>query len=530
MTLGRSSGSDIHLADRTLSRLHARLELVNGQLLVRDLDSRNGTQVNGTRITAPVPLKAGDTIVLGETRIEVSLASGTQVYLDAPEDNSVMERTVFRSSADLIDSAKAELRKTLAHDELVRVNRSLEILYEVSKRLLTNEPVSSVLRILMDSIFEYLQPDRGLLMLRDEAGQLRPEVVRFAPGIDPGDIRLSKTLVNAVMEKRAGFLSIDTQSDAILGAAQSIRIQGITSCTAAPLSINEKVFGLIYLEARLGRKTFTEDDLRLLAALANAAAIKIETVRLQEAETARLRIEREVALAWDVQKRLLPEKAPDLPKTELFGRTIPSRTVSGDYFDFFPDPEGRLYVVVADVCGKGIAASLLAASVQSAFQAWASEGFSPGELCSRLNELVYRRSSPEKFITLFSALYDPGSGNVVYTNAGHNPGVWLHSDGSSLLLEAQGLPLGLFPGQTYPNAEISLAPGDLLVLYSDGMVEANDPSENEFGIERLTEGARTRRKVPLEEIADGIAAELQSFVINVPYADDRTLVLLRRRA
>jgi serine phosphatase RsbU (regulator of sigma subunit) len=528
ITLGRSSSSDIPLLDRTLSRVHARIDLRDGELCVSDLESRNGTMVNGAKITGLMALKPGDQIFLGETRIEISAASGAQVFLDAPEDGLVMERTLFRSSADLIESSKTTPRDTLAHEELVRVNRSLEILYEVSKRLLTNEPVSSVLRILMDSIFEYLQPDRGLLMLLDETGELRPEVVRFAAGIDPADIRLSKTLVNAVMEQKNGFLSIDTKSDARLGTAESIRIQGITSCMAAPLEINQKVLGLIYLEARLGHKTFTEFDLRLLAALANAAAIKIETVRLQEAEVARTRIEREVALAWDVQKRLLPESAPELPSTQLFGRTIPSRTVSGDYFDFFPDPLGRLHVVVADVCGKGIAASLLAASVQSAFQAWASEGFSPGELCSRLNEMVYRRSSPEKFITLFSALYDPATGEVVYSNAGHNPGVWLHKDGSSMLLESQGIPLGLFPGQDYPNAAITLAAGDLLLLYSDGLVEPIDSAENEFGLDRLIEGARNRRKDSLEEIADGIAKEMQSFVGNVPYADDRTMVILRR--
>ncbi len=527
-TLGRSSSSDLPLLDKTLSRMHARIELKNGELFVCDLESRNGTLVNGVRISGLTKLKTGDTIMVGETRIDVSESTAPHVVLDFPDDGSIMERTVFRSSTDLLDTSKRHTRTGLDANDLVRLNTSLEILYEVSKKLLSNEPVGKVMQILMDSIFDHLSPDRGLLMVYDEANNLKPEVVKFAKEIDPGDIRLSRTLVHEVVDKNNGFLSIDTLSDVRLGSADSIRLQGITSCMAAPVTIGDKVLGLIYLEARMGRKSFNEDDLRLLAALANAAAIKIENVRLQEAEAARVRIEREMTLAWDVQRRLLPESAPDLPETELFGRTIPSRTVSGDYYDFFLDPAGALYVVVADVCGKGMAASILAASVQAAFQAWASEGFSPGELCFRLNEMVVRRTSPEKFVTLFSALYDPATGGIRFCNAGHNPGVVLRANGTTHLLESHGMPLGLFPGQNYPSDTIKLNPGDLAVLYSDGIVEACDPEYEEFGIERLIQSVAERGAMPLEDIANGVIGELQAFVRGVPFADDRTLVLVRR--
>jgi sigma-B regulation protein RsbU (phosphoserine phosphatase) len=292
--------------------------------------------------------------------------------------------------------------------------------------------------------------------------------------------------------------------------------------------VDDEVIGLVYLEARLGRKSFTEEDLKLLTSLANTAAIKIQNLRLHEATAAKQRIEREMALAWDVQRRLFPEVAPELRFSELFGRTLPSRTVSGDYYDFFVRGDGTVDVVVADVCGKGMAASILAASVQSAFQAWAAENFPPDRVCARLNDLVYRRTSPEKFVTFIAALYDPETGGVVYANAGHNPGILLRAAGGHELLPAQGPPLGLFPGQAYGSAALTLLPGDLLVLYTDGITEAANPDDDEFGLDRLVELVRSVAAQPLAEIEGEIGKGLAAFAAGVPFHDDRTVVLLRR--
>ena len=528
MTLGRSSGNDLPIPDRTLSRSHARISLSGESASLQDLESRNGTMLNGVRIAEPVPLHPGDRIVLGETTIEFNVETAARVVLDAPEKESPLEKTLFRSSADLVSSHRLEAPKALGAEALSRLNASLRILNEVSVELLTDIPIGRLMTLILDKVFAYLTPDRGLLLLADEHGTLKPEAVKSAPPIDATDIRLSRTLLQTVVEERNGVLMIDTETNEKLGTADSIRLQGITSCLAAPLVVGEKAIGLIYLDARLGRRSFTEEDLRLLSSLANAAAIKIQNTRLQQESVARQRIEREMALAWEVQRRLLPDRPPEVPRTELFGRTIPSRTVSGDYYDFFERQGGRVDIVVADVCGKGMAASILAASVQSAFQAWAGEDFGPGKICVRLNDMVNRRTSPEKFVTFFAALYDPADGQVVFANAGHNPGLVVRRSGSVEFLESQGLPLGLFPGRDYPSTALSLGPGDLMVLYTDGVTEASNPGDVEFGLDRLTAVARAHRTAPLEDIETAINDELGSFASGVPYADDRTLVLLRR--
>ncbi len=528
LNLGRSSTNDVFLPDRTLSRVHARLDQKPEGLVLTDLGSRNGTQLNGSRLVEPIVVRPGDRIVLGETSIEVSeeAHSTARVVIDAGIDR--LDRTMISTSNAALSLRRPAARELTDAAELKRLATSLQILNEVSLALLSDIPPAELSSLILEKLFAYLEPDRGLLMLRDGAGELRPEAVRFAEGIDPADIRLSRTLVESVTGQKHGVLMIDTATDAKIGVADSIRLQGITSCIAAPLLVDEEVIGLVYLEARLGRKSFTEEDLKLLTSLANTAAIKIQNLRLHEASAARQRIEREMALAWDVQRRLFPEVAPDLPSSELFGRTLPSRTVSGDYYDFFVRSDGTVDIVVADVCGKGMAASILAASVQSAFQAWAAEHFSPDRVCARLNDLVHRRTSPEKFVTFIATLYDPETGAVVYSNAGHNPGIVLRAAGGHELLSAQGPPLGLFPGQAYGSGALTLERGDLLVLYTDGITEAANPDDDEFGLDRLIAVVRGVASRPLDEIDATIGAGLAAFAAGVPFHDDRTVVLLRR--
>ena len=530
LTLGRSSTNDVPLGDRTLSRVHARIEgvLDGGPIRLVDLGSRNGTSLNGSRLTEPVPLSAGDRIQLGETLVEIIEESTTRVVIDGLGEESSKRTTFLQSSKDLLRPHKQAWDAKLGAEELARLNASLRMLNEISVDLLGDIPLNRLLELILEKTFTFLQPDRGLLMLADDHGELKPEKVKYAAGVDPSDIRLSKTLIQSVVEKKNGVLLIDAATDAGLGAAESIRIQGITSCMAAPLFVEDRVIGLIYLEVRLRRKSFSEEDLRLLTSLANTSAIKIQNLRLQEGAAARQRIEREMTLAWDIQRRLLPEVEPTLPHTELLGRTVPSRTVSGDYYDFFERGDKSLDVVVADVSGKGLGASILAASVQAAFQAWAGEHFPPDRLCSRLNEMVFRRTSPEKFITFFLALYDPESGSVVFTNAGHNPGILVRAGGTTELLGAHGPPLGLFPGKTYGSGTFTLETGDLLALYTDGVTEAANPEDEEFGMPRLVETLVRARGGSVAQIEAELGEALVSFTAGTPFGDDWTFVLLKR--
>ena len=198
-------------------------------------------------------------------------------------------------------------------------------------------------------------------------------------------------------------------------------------------------------------------------------------------------MDREFALAREIQQRLLPEDPPPLPGYELHGSNVASRQVSGDYFDFRPRPDGKIYATIADVCGKGVGPALLMASLQASFHAWADEGVPVAEMTARLSDAISRRTGPDRFITFFLLILEPSTGEIEYTNAGHNPGLLLHEDGTIEELGSHGLPLALFPGKPYGSSKLTLQPGDLLCLYTDGVTEANNPAGEEFGMPRLKE-------------------------------------------
>jgi len=349
-----------------------------------------------------------------------------------------------------------------------------------------------------------------------------------AEGISAEEIRLSRTLVASVVEKRNGLLLMDTNVGSEVSLADSIRLSGIKSVLAAPLENQGQVVGLIYVDVRMGHRSFEEADLRLLTSLANVAAAKIQNARLMAEAAEKKQMDREFALAREIQQRLLPENPPEIPGYELYGSNIPSRQVSGDYFDFRVRPDGKIYATIADVCGKGVGPALLMASLQASFHAWADETVPVAAMTGRLSEAISRRTGPDRFITFFLLLLDATTGEVEYTNAGHNPGLLRRKDGSIEELASHGLPLALFPGKPYGSSHLTLGQGEILCLYTDGVTEANDPKGNEFGMPRLKEFLAGQGDAEVAEIDARLSKELEAHASGEPFADDRTLVMIRR--
>jgi sigma-B regulation protein RsbU (phosphoserine phosphatase) len=395
--------------------------------------------------------------------------------------------------------------------------------------MLSDVTVEDLLNFLLDKVFETLRPDRAVVLLKQGPDQqLTPAVVRVSEGMQPEEIRLSRTLVAAVVEKRNGILLMDTAEGSGVNLAESIRLSGIKSVLAAPLENEGVVVGLIYVDVRIGHRSFEEADLRLLTSLANVAAAKIQSARLQMEVAEKKQMDREFSLAREIQQRLLPDEPPQVPGWELYGSNIASRQVSGDYFDFRSRQDGKVYVAIADVCGKGVGPALLMASLQASFHAWADEAVPVAEMTGRLSEAISRRTGPDRFITFLLALVDPASGEIEYTNAGHNPGLLMNPDGTIEELTSHGLPLALFPGRPYGSSKLVLPAGALVCLYTDGVTEANSPDGAEFGIERLKEVLTSQKGHEAAELDAAIGAALEEHARGEPFADDRTLVVVRR--
>lgn len=530
VTIGRSSVNDLPVADKMLSRQHARIVRDhNGGLTVEDLGSRNGTFLNGDRLVSVQPLRSGDRITVGAVTIKVESESTTRVRIDeAAGDHDALDNTILKASAELLRQ-HTETDPKLPADQLAKLIQSLRVVNELTIELLKDISVDELLKFLMDKVFETLQPDRGVVLLRSAAtGELVPAVVRVADGISADEVRLSRTLVAAVVEKRNGLLLMDTSSGSQVSLADSIRLSGIKSVLAAPLENEGEVVGLIYVDCRMGHRSFEEADLRLLTSLANVAAAKIQNARLMAENAEKRQMDREFALAREIQQRLLPENPPDVAGYELYGSNVASRQVSGDYFDYRPRADGKIYAAIADVCGKGVGPALLMASLQASFHAWADESVGVPEMTGRLSEAISRRTGPDRFITFFLVLLDPSTGEIEYTNAGHNPGLWLKKDGSLEELASHGLPLALFPGRPYTSTRLTLSGNEVLCLYTDGVTEANDPEGNEFGMGRLKEVLASQIGHEPSDIDAALGRALEAHASGEPYADDRTLLMIRR--
>jgi serine phosphatase RsbU (regulator of sigma subunit) len=239
-------------------------------------------------------------------------------------------------------------------------------------------------------------------------------------------------------------------------------------------------------------------------------------------------LEREVEIAREVQRELLPRAVPEVRGLELAGVCLPAIGVGGDYYDYLPLPDERIGLVIADVSGKGIPAALLMAGLQASVRSLTLPGIPPCEVCRRLNDMVHETTSAARYATLFFALYDPHDRNLVYTNAGHFPPLHIGANGPVRLSQG-GLPIGLMPGSLYGEGRRELGIGDLLVLYTDGVVEQPNPAGEEFGEARLVELLARHRDASLSDLLNVVVEEIRRFSAGGPPHDDITLVFARTR-
>jgi phosphoserine phosphatase RsbU/P len=261
------------------------------------------------------------------------------------------------------------------------------------------------------------------------------------------------------------------------------------------------------------------------------AAIRIEHARLNEVEQQERLMAKELSQAGEIQRRLLPNRSPNVPGMDIAGMNLPCRTVGGDYYDFFPMPGGKIAMVVGDVAGKGMPAAMLMSSCQARLQVLVETLESPAAIVTRLNRSLSGNCPDNRFITFFLAILDPSTGQLVYTNGGHNPPLLVRASGFSEKLEGGGIILGILPIAQYTEHTVNMAPGDALVLYSDGVSEAMPMGQDEeFGEDRIGISLLNRASQPSTQIIEGIMDDLQKWCAGAPYADDVTLVIAKRLA
>jgi phosphoserine phosphatase RsbU/P len=311
-----------------------------------------------------------------------------------------------------------------------------------------------------------------------------------------------------------------------------VRLASCEKCLAVAVSVAGRRLGVLAVADKESRDggvlDFTAADARLLSLFANQAAAAIETARLHREAIEKERIERELELAAAIQREILPRALPAVPGIELAAANCPTRQVGGDYYDVLSLSGGRVAFLVADVSGKGVPAALLVSTVHAAVHLQVEEAKSVADLVTRIDRHLRRYAATRKFLTLFFGVLEPESGLLRYVSAGHNPALLVRASGPIERVESTGVPVGILPNASWREETLRLEPGDLLALYTDGLTEAVDEAEEEFGLERLRAVLEAGRGLPARELCDGLMARVADFASGMPQYDDQTVLLLRR--
>lgn len=289
-------------------------------------------------------------------------------------------------------------------------------------------------------------------------------------------------------------------------------------------------FKLFEKESRLGILPFEETDQLLLDALARQVHASLENRYLHQQEVEKQKIEREISVAASIQQRILPEALPVIDGYDIAGINIPSKLVGGDYFDCISLPDGRYALVMADVAGKGMPAALLVSSLHAYLSAYLETDMSLADLAGRLNKVICRTSTPEKFITAFIALLTPGTGDIEAVNAGHNPVYWMKNDGTIQELKASGVPFGMLDlDLPYQNEQIRLGKGERVLLYTDGIPEATSEQNQLYeSAVPLQDFLKRHKSDSADAFIKDLIDDIKKFTGDAPQSDDITALYLVR--
>lgn len=517
MGIGRSSRHAIHIPDGTVSKDHAEITSRASQFYLRDLQSRNGTRVNGREAREPILLEAGDQVEIGHV---VLLVTGEEARPKLRLNEQSVAGTTLRLKATHILEQRAKTGKDSG--------RLVSLLAEAGRQLVMPRPLKETCDELLQFVERAVPASRYVLLLI-QAPDAEPTQIaaRIRGGRADRALALSTSIMRKVLDECASVLTRDAATDPRFQGRQSIVAQSVHSAMAVPLFDNEQVLGLLYVDSHDLTIRFDDDQLELLTLLANMAAVKITNARLLEAQREQDRIAQELANATRIQRAMLPAETPTLSGYELDAYLESCNEVGGDLYDFHVREDGQLVFMVGDVTGKGMGAALLMSSFLASARVMYDSCPDPGELSRRLAVMVNRSADRARFVTGFVGCLDPATGTLHYVNAGH-PWPMLVGGGVLRELESNGVPFGVVAGFPYSAATAELAPGEVFALFTDGISEAQR-GEELYDEERLRQALREESgAADLGTLRRRLLERVDEFLAGSPRTDDITLMLIRR--
>lgn len=435
------------------------------------------------------------------------------------------EQTYIKS---LTNIAAAAIEKGVIISELSQVNRRLDrkfqelnTLFELGKEFNAVLDPDRLVKLLMFSIMGQVGASKYFVCLQREGGM---GVVgsRLTGELGAEELKFLSTLNAPVLVSGLNAKSqIKVRSEF---AARGIHV-------LVPLQLQNQIRGAVGLGEKMQGDAYGPSDLEFLSSLGNLAIIALENARLFREEIEKRRLEDELLIAKDIQRKLLPAVLPEIPCFELAATNISSKQVGGDYYDIIPLGNTRFVLAIGDVSGKGTPASLLMANLQATIRALVPFGLSLSELTRRVNDLVCESTGSDRFITFFWGILDTETRSMKYVSAGHNPPYVFRSDGSIVRLDKGGIILGIMKTMVpYEEGEVTFGPGDVLLLFTDGVSEAMDSRGEEWGEERLEAVANRHAGASPDDLQTAIIEAIREHGRGVPQSDDITLVIAKMKS
>ncbi len=473
--IGRHPECQIVLRDSTVSRRHARIRRDGESYVVDDMDSQHGTRVNGEAVRTASPLRNGDELLLSDIRV--------MFHCSADEDAKEGDRpSTIITSLDVLAAANVK------HDS--HNAPKWQALLDITRALGVSLDLEQILPNVLENIFRILpEASRGCILLADqENGLLRPFAAK--PPLEKSDKPppISRTISESVMAQAKAVLSTDAGADERFSASDSVMDLKMHSVLCAPLiGSSQEAYGMIHLDAQDPAAQFTAEDLDVLVNIANLVGQAVDHVRLHETQMEYARRELDMDTARQVQTHFLPQERPSIKGYQLFDFYDPADEVGGDYFGYTPLPDGRLAIAVGDVAGHGVPAALLMARLCSEARYSLVTDIIPSEAIDSLNRELCKTSFTY-FITFALCVLDFQRHELTIVNAGHMPPLCRRAkDGTieSLCADSSCPPLGIDGSITYCEDTVQLDPGDIVLLYTDGVSEAPNANSDRYGMDRV---------------------------------------------
>jgi phosphoserine phosphatase RsbU/P len=531
--IGRGGVGDnaLQLSDGRISRNCATIVADGVGFRLQDRGNRYGVFVNGAKVDRHL-LRDGETITFGiedSYRIVFHAAS-------APAPSSRHDSAVANLLTRI--GSISDFAGTTGSGGLNKLN----LLLEATSLLHSQLPLDAVLGTMLDHAISVTHADRGLLIEPDSTGALRVHQARSnkAENLPPETLNPSQTAINQAISKQAAVITEDLNLAGLdLKAAESIVVQGLRAVVAIPLyassrstadtgAENERgqLLGVLYLDSRR-IAAFSALDRQILDALAVQAASIMDNARLVERERERQRLEQELSIARTIQQALLPQNLNDCPHLAVTGVNYPCHEVGGDYYDVVPMSEDRTAILIADVSGKGLGAALLTTMLQGALSGL-TMGADPVKVFNHVNRFLCRHAEVGRYATMFIGMVG-ADGTLEYIKAGHPSPLLLRNGKVSELYTEGSFPVGLIPEAEFTSVRLQLEPEDTLVLFSDGVTEAEDPDHELFEVAGLTKVMTGRDPESIEDLQRAILDGVRDFTRGEHQSDDLTLLVVRYR-